>query len=38
MKLGMSNEAIMPPRDEANQSLLERVHPAGWVNPEPKPR
>src|SRR5471032_2390129 len=28
----------MLPLDEANRSLLERVHPAGWINPEPKPR
>jgi pyruvate/2-oxoglutarate dehydrogenase complex dihydrolipoamide dehydrogenase (E3) component len=26
------------PFDEPNQTLLEHVHPAAWVNPEPKPR
>jgi pyruvate/2-oxoglutarate dehydrogenase complex dihydrolipoamide dehydrogenase (E3) component len=26
---------ILQPLDEHNQTLLERVHPSGWVNPEP---
>jgi pyruvate/2-oxoglutarate dehydrogenase complex dihydrolipoamide dehydrogenase (E3) component len=26
------------PLDDANRSLLERVHPADWINPEPRPR
>jgi pyruvate/2-oxoglutarate dehydrogenase complex dihydrolipoamide dehydrogenase (E3) component len=40
LKFGMSNEATMLPLplDEANRSLLERVRPARWVNPEPKSR
>jgi pyruvate/2-oxoglutarate dehydrogenase complex dihydrolipoamide dehydrogenase (E3) component len=25
----------MPPDDEHNRRLIENVHPAGWVNPEP---
>ncbi len=28
---------VVPPDDAANRTLVERVHPAGWVNPEPAP-
>lgn len=27
----------LEPQDEFNQALLENVHPADWVNPEPQP-
>jgi pyruvate/2-oxoglutarate dehydrogenase complex dihydrolipoamide dehydrogenase (E3) component len=26
------------PRDEANRTLLENVHPSGWINPQPRGR
>jgi pyruvate/2-oxoglutarate dehydrogenase complex dihydrolipoamide dehydrogenase (E3) component len=34
----MPNEIPLQPFDEFNQSLLERVRPAEWINPEPKSR
>src|SRR5882762_10133791 len=34
----MSNDLTMQPMDEHDRVLLERVRPAAWVNPEPKPR
>jgi pyruvate/2-oxoglutarate dehydrogenase complex dihydrolipoamide dehydrogenase (E3) component len=29
---------VLEPWDDANQALVENVHPADWVNPEPAPR
>src|SRR5476651_1930981 len=34
----MSNDPSMQPLDEFNRQLMEKVHPAGWINPKPKPR
>ena len=31
-------EVVVPPMDEHNRELVENVHPAGWVNPEPSGR
>jgi pyruvate/2-oxoglutarate dehydrogenase complex dihydrolipoamide dehydrogenase (E3) component len=28
---------VVPPDDDANRALVERVHPTDWVNPEPAP-
>ena len=33
-----SNQPLMLPNDEYNQQLVENVHPADWVNPEPTGR
>jgi pyruvate/2-oxoglutarate dehydrogenase complex dihydrolipoamide dehydrogenase (E3) component len=34
----MATEDSLEPMDEHNRRLIEHVHPADWVNPEPKPR
>src|SRR5438309_5918245 len=33
----MSKDISLQPLDAHNRQLLERVHPADWINPEPKP-
>ena len=32
-----STRVVMEPMDEHNQQLVDYVHPADWVNPEPQP-
>ena len=34
----MPDHPVVLPRDEHNQKLVDNVHPAGWVNPEPAPK
>ena len=34
----MSEAPLIQPRDEHNQTLIARVHPPGWKNPEPARR
>ena len=33
---GTENVALLSPLDDANRVLLDAVHPADWVNPEPR--
>ncbi|GAB4364740.1 MAG: mercuric reductase [Deltaproteobacteria bacterium] len=34
----MTESFVVPPDTEANRALVENVHPAGWINPEPADR